>query len=91
MVKKFLNSKNIKETEKENTGKLLHEKRKETNILRNVSKHKEQMQNEENHNKKNKAFMSYPLSDSIFVSVLHRKAGLKPDPGTRGKLCRVMD
>jgi len=54
--KEFLNSKNMKETEKENIGKRSTSEKK-TNILRNVSKQKRQLQNEKTTAKRTKLYV----------------------------------
>ena len=49
----------MKETEKENIGKLSTQKRK-TNILRNINKHKRHMQDEKNTTKRTNALCPTP-------------------------------
>ena len=54
--KEFLNSKNMKETEKENIGKLSTSEKK-TDILSNVSKQKRHLQNEKTTAKRIKLYV----------------------------------
>ena len=87
--KEFLNSKDMKETERENIGKLSTSEKK-TNILSNVSKQKRHLQNEKTTAKRTKLYVLPSTWEHRHLSVLHTgKAGPKPNPGTRGKLWKL--
>ena len=74
----------MKETEKENIGKLSTSEKK-TNILSNVSKQKRHLQNEKTTAKRTK-FMSYPPPESIVISrcSTQERQGLNPTQEPEG-------